>query len=287
MASLEGAPIRLGRILYSNVWPVFHYFPEQQFAGRVDIATQVPSGLNKAMKNGTIDLGPMSSFAYGENAEHYMLMPDLSVSANGPVHSILLFHQKPLEQIVDGTIALPTTSATSVNLLKILLQTYGGGKPQYFDAEPDLPSMMARADAALLIGDDAIRASWSDSGYHVTDLGELWKEATGEWMTFAVWGVRRQAVREQEALITELHQAFLESKRKGRQDVTPIIQAAVERIGGRPSYWQMYFDKLSHDFGLEQQRGLQRYFDEAWALGLLSHRVQMELWNTTTSRVNK
>ena len=72
-------------------------------------------------------MGPISSFAYGESFEDYMLYPDLSVSAYGEVNSILLFHEKPLREIANGHIMLPTTSATSVNLLKIILEKFYNG----------------------------------------------------------------------------------------------------------------------------------------------------------------
>jgi chorismate dehydratase len=281
----QARPIRIGQIDFTNVWPMFHYFPEERFAGRIERIAQVPTQLNEGMRRGDIDMGPISSFAYGQSCSDYMLFPDLSVSAYGAVKSILLFHEKPLEDIRDGCFALPTTSATSVNLLKILLQKYMGQKPTYFYSPPKLSEMFPKADGALLIGDDAIRADWAnrESGqYLVTDLGELWRKYTGRWMTFAVWAVRRQAIEEEPGLVAEIYAAFQESKNKSLADPIPMAEKAQTQIGGTLSYWRDYFANLCYDFNSQQLSGLQYYFDHAYELGLIEHPVRLELWSDTT-----
>jgi len=284
---MNNAKIRIGRISYANVWPVFHHFDYERFAERTTIVAEVPSGLNRAMARGEVDLGPISSFAYGEAGDRYVLLPDLSVSAFGHVNSILLFHRQPLAQTLAGTFALPTTSATSVNLLKILLAKYYDASPTYFDAAPSLPDMMAQADAALLIGDDAIRAHWDNdrSGeYRVTDLGELWRRHTGHWMSFAVWALRKEAAERCGELIAELHAAFQASKEQAKRDPETLVTEAVRTIGGSPSYWRHYFAHLSSDFGREQQAGLRHYFDCAWELGLLERPAALHIWDVDLNK---
>lgn len=275
-------PIRIGRINYTNVWPIFYHFPAARFQGQVEFVLQVPATLNQAMKRGEIDMGPISSFAYGDRFREYVLFPGLSVSAWGNVNSILLFHRKPLEEIKNGTIALVNTSATSVNLLKIIVEKFYGGRPRYFSFPPLLEEMMAQADAALLIGDDAIRAHWSNRDYLVTDLGAEWNRLTGRWMSFAVWAVRRQVAEEQPELVASVFAAFQESKDKGRQDPSGMIGHAVETIGGSESYWTHYFSNLCYDFGPEQWQGLGHYYRYAWELGLLPEEVPIRIWNEKT-----
>lgn len=275
-------PIRIGRIDYTNVWPVFYHFPIERFRGKVELVKQVPAQLNRAMAEGSVAMGPISSFAYGEHSHEYVLLPDLSVSAWGKVNSILLFHRKPLSEIANGRIALANTSATSTNLLKIILEAFYHGKPEYSSHEPDLDAMMAQADGALLIGDDAIRASWTEKGYLVTDLGEEWNRFTGSWMTFAVWAVREDAIAENPELIKEIYQSFVESKSKGGKDRSGMIGQAVGTIGGTEEYWERYFGQLTHDFGTGQQAGLDKYFGYATELGLLDRRPSIRIWNQKT-----
>ena len=82
--------IQLGRISYSNMWPITHFFDESIFAGEVDFIEQVPNQLNKKMAEGEIDIGAISSFAYAENAENYLILPNLSVSCYGNIGSGIL-----------------------------------------------------------------------------------------------------------------------------------------------------------------------------------------------------
>ncbi|MBP1155262.1 MULTISPECIES: menaquinone biosynthesis protein [unclassified Paenibacillus] len=270
--------IRIGRIDFTNVWPLFYYFPFSSFGSELEVIQQVPSQLNRAMANGEIDIGPISSFAYGENFENYMLFPHMSVSAFSHVKSILLFHRKPLEELGKAKIALPTTSATSVHLLKIIMTKFYRLEPDYVYAAPDLEPMMKSADAALLIGDHAIRASWEDNGYLVTDLAEEWTRQTGQWMSFAVCAIRKQTVEQQPDQVQRIYEAFLESKRQSLADLTGLVVDAQALIGGTESYWQHYFSTLSYEFGPKQQAGLKLYYQYAAELGFLDREVALHIW---------
>lgn len=277
--SITENPIRIGQINFTNVWPIFYYFPIRELQDQVECIIQVPTQLNQAMSLGTIDMAPISSFAYGANFEHYLLYPDLSVSAYGKVNSILLFHKKPVEDILFGSIALPTTSATSINLLKIIIEKFYQGNPSYHYAQPFLDQMMQGADAALLIGDDAIKARWNFPDYEVMDLGEQWGSLTGHWMSFAVWAIRKEIVETRSNLVEEIYSAFQEGKRLGLKHPEAIIHKAQSNVGGTYEFWEQYFSQLKHDFGPEQRAGLQLYFQYALELGLVSKEVPIQLWN--------
>lgn len=274
-------PIRIGEINFANAWPIFYNFPHEHFKDEIEFVSQVPTSLNLALAKNEIDLAAISSFAYGEDFSKYLLFPDLSVSAFGEVQSLLLFYSKALNDLGHGTIALPTTSATSVNLLKILLTKFSGINPQYQYAAPVLNDMMEHAEAALLIGDDAIKANWSKHSYKVADLGEMWRRATGKWMSFAVWAVRKQVVQEQPELVARIYKAFIYSKQQSLANLNPLITQAQQTIGGNAAYWQRYFTQLKYDFGHEQWEGLQLYYDYAYELGLLKQKVPIQIWQDT------
>jgi chorismate dehydratase len=235
------------------------------------------------MLAGEVDMGAISSFAYGQSHDRYELFPELSVSAKGHVHSLLLFHKKPLDQLDGCTVVLPTTSATTAHLLQIVLDRFVGVRPNYVYAAPSLDTMMKHADAALLIGDDAIRASWSDTPYEVSDMGDLWYRYTGQWMTYAVWAVRKETIEQYPQLVASVHEAFLQSKAKGIADREPIVRHAQAKIGGTLDYWRGYFSNLSHDFGAEQRRGLDLYFRYANELGLLAEPAPIHIWTDPMS----
>lgn len=271
--------IKIGRIDFTNVMPVGHYFPYERWGtGELEWIQQVPTQLNAAMLAGTVDLGAISAFAYGVKPDHFCLLPNLSVSARGAVKSILFFSKKPLKQLDGCTVALPSTSATSVHLLKIILERFYQVKPNYVTLAPKLELMMQSADAALLIGDDALNAARSSHDLEVHDLGEEWFRHTNEWMTYAVWAVRRELAEQRPQAVGRLYQDFLYSKKKGWEQIEGVIEAAIQLHGGEPVYWENYFEGLSHDFGPDQWQGLQLYYQYAYELGYLPAPVELYIW---------
>jgi chorismate dehydratase len=285
-------PITIGRIDYANVWPIFDHFEdclERSRAHNVNIMTGVPSVLNRALKSGDADLSAISSFAYGQLSEELVLLPDLSVSADGEVMSIFLFLKKPLEEVLQGTITVTNTSATSVNLLRIILHGRFQASPRYVTMEPNLDEMLQEADAALLIGDPAIRASWrSDHGCEMLDVGRLWKEWTGLGMTFAVLAVRESAVREAPETVRAAAEALNESKRIALASLDRLAAKAASAIGGDTRYWSRYFQCLKYGFGEREREGLALYFRYAYQLGLLQHEVKLRFWSDhTVAQVNE
>jgi len=284
--------ITVGRIDYANVWPIFDRFGEclaEAGVRNVRIVSGVPSALNRALSEGEIDISAISSFAYGQRFDEYELLPDLSISADGEVMSVLLFLKRPLEEALRGRIAVTTASATSVNLLRIVLQGRYGRCPEFIAMEPDLDAMLEKADGALLIGDPAIRASWRPGpGVVVLDLASMWREWTGLGMTFAVFAVRREAAREAPETIRLVSRALAESKRRALNDIEGLARKAAERFGGGEDYWERYFRTLRYGFGPRDQEGLIHYYDCAFRMGLLERRVAPATWpDHAAARVNE
>jgi len=278
--------LRIGQIIYTNTLPVYFYFDPKRFQDRIDFVQQVPAQLNAAMARGEIDVGPISSFSYAEHASEYLVLPGLSVSAKGKVGSIFLFSKRPIEQLDGARIALTNTSATSVNLLKIILSKFYGLTVEYETTPPDLTQMLQQSDAALLIGDDALRAIREDLPYHVYDLGELWHRFTGYSMTFALWSVRKQAMELHQDLLLEVHASFLASKEKSYQHLDRLVEYVCEHFGGTREDWFVYFRGLNHDFREEQRVGLEYYYRCAAELGLLPAPVTVTLWDAAKHQVN-
>ncbi|GLX68978.1 menaquinone biosynthesis protein [Paenibacillus glycanilyticus] len=274
--------LRVGRIDYANAWPLFHYLDDYAEQAGIDVVLKVPAQLNRLLREGEIQVSAVSSFAYGMNDRDYVLLPHLSVGSEGKVNSIFLFLKEPIEKKTPERIAVTTTSATSVNLLKILMNKYYELEPAYEPAEPELDQMLEWADGALLIGDPAIRESWANKGLTVIDLGEVWNQWTGLAMTYAVIAARREAVAAYPEAFGRLYKAFAASKEKSLADLEPLINKACEQLGGDPAYWQMYFTSLNYDFGPKQQEGLTLYFRYAKELGLLDHEVSLHFYQEET-----
>lgn len=268
--------IRVGKIAFTNILPLYHYADFSDLP--VELVSKVPAQLNRGMAAGSIDLGPISAFTYADDYPNYVLMPNLSVSAKGRVRSIFLFSKyKDFHAVKDGKIALPNTSATSINLLKILLEYMAGGKPTYTTEKPNVNTMMEHADAALLIGDDALLASWKKNNYYAFDLGLQWYKETGLPMTFAVWAIRRQIAEEQKELLSQIYERFLIAKQRAQQEPMPVIQAAMKQLGGEVATWQEYYAGLTYNFGIDERRGLATYYHYAQLAGLIKEDIDIEV----------
>ena len=161
--------IRLGRISYANMAPVFY-----RLDADVEEIAGVPTDLNARLLSGEVDVAPISSIEYARNADRLKLLPRLCVSSEGAVDSIQLVSRIPLARV--RTVAITPESATSVVLTKVLLP------------HADHVPFGEEADAKLLIGDAALKSAFEDPTPHY-DLGRMWLEQTGLPMVFAVWAV--------------------------------------------------------------------------------------------------
>ncbi|MCU6708358.1 menaquinone biosynthesis protein [Paenibacillus sp. J5C_2022] len=285
-----GRPIRIGEIDYANAWPLFHGLAEQGECGddRYELVARVPARLNGLLSEGKLDVSAISSFSYGQYSEQYRLLPGLSVGSVGKVHSILLFLKQPIHIAKPKRIALTSASATSVNLLKIIMALRFECTPDYITTEPVLDEMLQHADAALLIGDPAIRASWLSHGLYVMDLGELWHDWTGLGMTYAVVAARREMIEREPELVDAVWSMLLEAKRDNLSHVEDLIMHACTRIGGSQPYWTTYFRSLQYDFDARLQDGLSLYFRYATQLGLLQQETNIAFFEEQSAhKVNE
>ena len=237
--------IRLGRISYVNMAPVFY-----RLDAEVDEVAGVPTELNERLLAADIDLAPISSIEYGRNAGGLRILPRLCVSSEGAVDSIQLVSRTPLERV--RSVAVTPESATSVVLTKVLLP----------DAE-HLP-LGEEAEATLLIGDAALRSAFEDPTPHY-DLGRLWLERTGLPMVFAVWACPDPPP----PGIADLEEALVASVGLARAEPERLAHEASARYGYPAGFLARYFEKLRYRFGPRERAGLIRFFELARDVGEL------------------
>jgi chorismate dehydratase len=237
--------IRLGRISYVNMAPVFY-----RLEAEVDEVSGVPTELNRRLLAGEIDLAPISSIEYARNAETLRILPRLCVGSEGAVDSIQLVSRRPLEQV--RSVAVTPESATSVVLTKVLLP------------EAVQVPLGEEADATLLIGDAALRSAFEDPTPHY-DLGRLWLERTGLPMVFAVWAAAEPVP----AGIAALEDALVASVRLARAEPENLAFEASERYGYPAGFLARYFEKLRYRFGPRERAGLYTFLELARDAGEL------------------
>src|SRR5258707_3857689 len=203
----QTSPIKLGRIGYVNMAPVFF-----RLEADVEEVVGVPTGLNKQLIAGELDVAPISSIEYARNADSLRLLPRLCVSSDGAVESIQLISKTPLDRI--RAVAVTPESATSVVLTHVLFP------------EAELVPLGEDAEAKLLIGDAALKSAFEDPTPH-HDLGRLWHERTGLPMVFAVWAAPEPA----HPGLVELEDALVESVRAARAAPEQLAYESADRYG--------------------------------------------------------
>jgi chorismate dehydratase len=238
--------VRLGRISYVNMAPVFY-----RLAADVEEVQGVPTELNGRLLAGEVDVAPISSIEYGRHADGLRLMPRLCVGSEGAVDSIQLVSRKPLEQV--RTVAVTPESATSVVLTRVLLP------------EAEHVPLGEDADAKLLIGDAALKSAFEDPTPHY-DLGRLWLERTGLPMVFAVWACREPLC----AGLGELEDALVASVRLARAEPEQLAHEASARYGYPAGFLARYFEKLRYRFGPRERAGLMTFLELAHEAGELA-----------------
>ncbi len=238
--------LRLGRISYANMAPVFYDLNGLD----VEQVPGVPTELNARLLRGEIDVAPISSIEYARNADRLRLLPRLCVSTEGAVDSIQLITRKPFEQV--RSVAVTPESATSVVLTRVLL------------GDVELVPLDQPADATMLIGDAALRSAFEDPTPHY-DLGRLWGDRTGLPMVYAVWACRDGV----DDGLLELERAHLRSLALARSEPEALARAASAEYGWPAGFLARYFEKLRYHFGPRERQGLLHFFELAHLAGEL------------------
>ncbi len=232
-------------------------FEHGDLAGRFDISYTVPSLCAEALRAGTADIGIIPAISYA-TIPNLAILADVAIAARGPVRSILLVSRMPLENV--RRIATDSSSRTSVALLRVLLDRQFGGPRELFTMPPKLADMLDLADAALLIGDSALRVDRSK--YLVYDLAEEWQRMTDRPFVFAFWAVRLAALSDLPQTI-DLPRIFRESREHGLkpENLREIAKAWAPRVGISEQQVISYLTENVHYFlDLESLDGMELFF---------------------------
>ncbi len=268
--------LKLGHIIYSNCFPPHAGIVTRKVAFPFKLVDGIPTELNHMLYEGAVDVSPSSSIEYAMNPGRYLLMPDLSITSKNKVMSILFESKVPIEELNNKVVALTTASATSVVLLRILLEIRFGVNPGYILYEQGAEDPADRADALLTIGDLAIRKASSSNYPHRYDLAELWHAWTGLPFVFALWQVndRKRLHRD----LARLYDILMESRAYGLSHLRELAETTTERFNlpapALLDYWKLF----SYGFGKEEQKGLLTYYGYAAEIGAIEIVTDLRFW---------
>jgi chorismate dehydratase len=228
------------------VWGMLHG-PQK---GMFDLDFRIPSGCADELASGAADIGIVPSFEL--TRQDLEIIPGAGIACYGAVRSILLISSRPAAEI--RTLATDSSSRTSVQLARIVLERKYGANCVSVPHPPDLEAMLRIADAALVIGDPALRIDPGSLPYCVYDLGAEWAEMTGLPMVFAVWAGRRGCI------TPGVAEAFRDSCRYGREHIEDIVAAESPRRGFAPALVREYLTRhIVHEIGERETDGLERF----------------------------
>lgn len=229
--------LKISAISYLNTAPLLWDFEHVQAGAGIDfdISYTIPSACAEALRAGTADIGIIPAAAYA-TVPDLVIIPEVAIAARRAVRSILLISRSPVDQWGEQvrTVALDTSSMTSVALAKILFAKWLGGARDYKPMAPNLDAMLGKetpgaCDAALLIGDPALQVDRTH--YFTLDLAEEWEARTGKSFVFAFWAVRKQALAGQNA--AAIAEVFKKSRDHGLspKNLEAIAQEWAPRLG--------------------------------------------------------
>jgi chorismate dehydratase len=251
--------VRLGAVGYLNARPlVFGIEDVPPFTIRYD----VPAECARLLHAGAIDLGLIPSIEYLA-APEYRIVPDVAIASFEAVASVALFTGRPVPDI--RTVAIDTSSRTSVALFRILCRRAFNITPELAAMPPDLDAMLDRADAALVIGDTALFAERGNRVVDKVDLGEEWTRLTGLPFVWAFWAGRHGAVHAEEVRLLQ------RARDEGVRCTDAIARAYFPDQPRRQAAGAQYLrDNIKYRLGEEEREALQRFYRYAAETGVVS-----------------
>jgi len=255
--------LRIGRIPYINCYPVYGAIDRGIVPLAGELVDGVPTALNARMASGDLDVSVVSAVEYARDSRRYLLLPDLAISCDGPVRSVMLFSKRPATELTGRKVLVSRSSMTSVALLELLFENVWHARPLFAPTDAEI-SDIARFDseehdARLVIGDAALLLESTGNGTyeHAYDLGNTWKQWTGLPFVFAVWVAQRN-VAVDEALAA--HAALINSRNWGIEHVSDLARQASQATSVTYEACEAYLSGLDYGLSYPHLAGLTEFY---------------------------
>jgi chorismate dehydratase len=261
--------LRVGIVNYLNSKPLAWGFLKGHHADLFAPSYHPPAMVARLLGQGNLDVGLIPSIEV-QRIPNLRVLPDMCIAARHEVRSVLLVSRGPVEEI--RRVALDQNSRTSATLVRLLLRERYGLDPEYVHERPDPERMLSEADAALIIGDPALRVD--RERYRIIDLAAEWHALTGLPFVFAVWGVRP------EVDIPDLPFYFKSSLRYGLSSLDTVVREAAAELNLDSSEVRTYLtENLSFFLRDEEIEGLEEFYRRAHNHGLILEPRPIEFWS--------
>jgi chorismate dehydratase len=265
--------LRISAISYLNTAPLMWDFEHSEVGQQFEISYTLPSSCARALADGSADIGIIPAAAYTQ-VPGLKILPDVAIASRQPVRSILLVSKVPVDQV--RTVALDTSSMTSVALTKVLFSKWMGGERSYSSMDPIIENMLVECDAGLVIGDPALQID--RRRFHTLDLAEEWIRHTGKPFVFAFWAVRGDALKEVDPALN-LPEIFRDSRDHGLEpaNLDQIVRDWAPRIGLDEANVREYLTRnIYYELDADCREGLQLFYRYAAEIGAIPQAPRLQ-----------
>ena len=255
--------MKIGRIPYINCYPVYGAIDRGVVRLDAELVDGVPTDLNRRMATGELDISVVSAVEYARDSVRYVLLPDLAISCDGPVRSVMLFSRRPASELGGRNVLVSRSSMTSVALLELLFENVWHSNPRFVPGDAEVRDVVESTDdgtdARLVIGDAALvlGSTQRDRYPHVYDLGETWKQWTGQPFVFAVW-VAQRSTNVRQAL--NAHAGLIASRDWGLSHLPDLAEQAHQATGVSRLICDEYLSGLDYGLSYPHLAGLTEFY---------------------------
>lgn len=255
--------MKIGRIPYINCYPVYGAIDRGVVSLDAALVDGVPTDLNRKMGAGELDISVVSAVEYARDSSRYLLLPDLAISCDGPVRSVMLFSGRLASELNSRNVIVSRSSMTSVALLELLFENVWHARPRFVPGDAEISDVVVDspdgADARLVIGDAALVLGSNHGKRYpfVYDLGQTWKDWTGQPFVFAVW-VAQRSTDVREALIA--HAGLIASRDWGLSHLPELAEQAHVATGVERGVCAEYLSGLDYGLSYPHLAGLTEFY---------------------------
>lgn len=279
MKSRESTCIRLGRIHYHNTLPFYHGLASSigENGLELECLSGSPTQMNQKMREGEVDIAPISSLEYLNHQDHYVLLPDLCIGSRDFSASVLLVSKERIEGLNGATISLSEESLSAATLLKILLKFKYRFQNTFLIMPSNPEEMLRTSQACLVIGDEGLFFRPKEF-VHKTDLSHVWWDWTEQPFCFSLWAVRGDYYSQHPEEVHSFYRTLKANLEKNLVDIEKLLREGLGLTLASERFATVfgYFFNLSYGLDDSMKKGLQLFFERAHELGVSPLPKQLE-----------
>jgi chorismate dehydratase len=245
---------RIAASSYLNTAPLIWSFLYGSRRNTVELFThKAPSRCAEMLRNSEVDAALVPVIEY-QRIPDAVIVSDVCVGARDAVRSVVIVSkQNNLKKI--KRVALDDSSRTSVALVKIIFREFLGFEPEWQTSSPDLRSMLEHNDAALIIGDPAMKIPRDK--FHVFDLATLWHDFTGLGFVFAMWMAGKNSAEQ----VRDID--FKAARVEGLANLKDIAEQTADQTLSAEEIRDYLTRNIAFQMGEDMIKGLELFFDLA------------------------